>query len=114
MILSGRIINPGELRTPVVLGKRLVVRQAGGTQAVVFSPVTGVPARWKNVHGAEAWQASAQGVDQPADCLIRYRGDLDATWLVKKDNRVYEIVSVDDINERHEYMELKVKRWSEA
>ena len=114
MILNGRMINPGELRTPVVLGKRMVTTGPGGFQAASFSAETGAWARWQNVHGAEVWQSAAQGVSQAATVLIRYWEGLDETWLVEKGGVVYEIVSVDDIQDRHEFMELKVKRWTEG
>jgi SPP1 family predicted phage head-tail adaptor len=65
--------------------------------------------KWVNVHGVEVWAAQAEQAEQPATVLIRYQEDIDTTWVIVKDGINFEIVSIDDIRERHEYMELKVK-----
>ncbi len=47
--------------------------------------------------------------------LIRYDSRLDETCLVQKGSEIYEIVgSIDDIEERHEYMELKIRLMVES
>lgn len=116
MILNGRVINPGELRTPVLLAPRTVSVETGGFQCPGPDADQAVSAwaRWQNVHGAETWTAAAQGAVESATVLIRYRSDLDATWYISKDGGViwFEIVGApDDIEERHEYLECKVKRY---
>ncbi len=110
MILSGRPINPGEMRTSVALQKRTVPADAGGAQVPSWATQATVWARWENVHGQEAWVAQSVQAEAPATPLIRYYAGLGPTWAILKDGVRYEIVSVDDIQERHEYMELKVRR----
>lgn len=112
MIIGGRVWNPGEMRTSVVLKKREVATDAGGFHAATWTTLATVFSKWVNVHGREAWDAQAAGAESAATVTIRYRNDIDTTCAVEKDGVVYEIVSVDDIQERHELLELKVKRWS--
>ena len=113
MIIGNKPTNPGELRTPVTLLKRTIFTDAGGFQAQSVETIAAAWARWENVHGSEAWAASAVATEA-ATVLIRYRAGLDETCLVRMDGTIYEVVSMDDIQQRHEYLELKVKRAAEA
>lgn len=113
MNLNGKTINPGELRTPVLLAPRTVSTETGGFSQATPDTAHQVSAwaRWTNVHGAESWAVNAQGIEQAATVLIRYRS-MDESWYISRDNGAswYEIVSMDDIQARGEYIELKVKR----
>lgn len=114
MNLNGKTINPGELRTPVLLAPRTVSTETGGFPKAAPNTASQVSAwaKWTNVHGSEAWTASSQGIEQAATVLIRYNSSLDESWYISKDNGVswYEIVSMDNIQQRGEFIELKVKR----
>jgi len=130
MKLNGRVINPGDLNVKVVLATRDTTKGTGGFAAKTYPFLAQVWARWTNVHGPEAWTADSLGAEAAATLLIRYRSGIDRTCVVVKGatvtdvvdihgtvtghtytgGTVYEIVSLDDIQERHEYIELKVKR----
>jgi head-tail adaptor len=130
MNLNGKATNPGELRTRIILVRRAVSTETGGFQRPLWEPIAQVWAKWINIHGAETWTAQSVGAEAPATVTIRHRNGLDATCAVVKGGSlvdvldeggevtgqviqggtVYEIVSLDDIQERHEYLELKVKR----
>lgn len=112
MRIGEKVTNPGEMRTRVALGTRGVSVETGGFQVgmVSFVAFAQVWARWVNVHGQEVWAAEAAQAIQPATVLIRWRGDVDPTCGVRKGEEWYEIVSMDNIQERNEYLELKVKR----
>ena len=114
MNLNGRTINPGDLRTSVVLAPRSVSTETGGFQAPTPDTAHQVSAkaRWESAHGIETWTAATTGATEPATVLIRYRA-MDETWYVSKDAGVswFEVVTMDDILQRHEYLELKVRRW---
>lgn len=110
MNLNGRPTNPGDLRTSIKVQKRSVTTDAGGFQTVAWTDVATVWCKWENVHGSEAWQANTIGAEMAATVLIRYEANVDTTCCVLKDTERYEIVSMDDIRDRHEYIELKVKR----
>lgn len=110
MNLNGRTINPGELRTLVTLQSRSVSFDSGGFQTPGWATIATVWARWTNVHGSEAWTASSLQAEQPATVLIRYQTGVDTTCAVLKGSDRFEVVSVDNIQERNEYLELKVRR----
>jgi SPP1 family predicted phage head-tail adaptor len=111
MNLNGRISNPGEMRTFITLQKRLSVSQdAGGFPQPAYPQEYTCWGKWVNFHGSEVFSAQAAGVESGATVTIRYRSDLDETWRIVKGGLVYEIISMDDIQNRHEYLEIKVKR----
>lgn len=114
MILNGKMINPGELRTPIILLRREMTDHPGGFKVQATKVIGQAWARWQNVHGVEAWTTSTQQAQQAATVLLRYRPDVDTTCLVQRGPDVYEIVSLDNIMERGEYLELEVKRLVEG
>ncbi len=115
MIINGKMTNPGELRTAVVLQKRTTIStDAGGFQKPGTQTEYTVLAKWVNIHGSEVFAAQAAGVVEGATVTIRYRSVLDETWRISKGGQVYEVVSMDDIQDRHEYIELKVKKLKAA
>jgi SPP1 family predicted phage head-tail adaptor len=111
MKIGNTITNPGELNTKITLHSRSITTQAGGFQKPKLSKIDDVWAKWTNVHGQEAWLASSVQARMAATILIRYRNDIDPTCVVEKDSQYFEIVSLDDIQNRHEYIELKVQAW---
>lgn len=117
MIIGSKVTNPGELNTQITLGTRTVTTGAGGFQTAAFTAFTTNAtawAKWTNVHGGEVWQAAALNASKPATVLMRYDSRLDETCLVQKGSDVYEIVSLDNIGERGEYIELKVRLMAES
>jgi SPP1 family predicted phage head-tail adaptor len=108
MKINGKITNPGELRTQIVLERSTLVENAGGFKSKAYSTIATVWAKWRNVHGTEVWAAESVQATQPATLLIRYRADVDVTCAVSLGSSRYQIVSMDDIENRHEYIELKV------
>lgn len=114
MRIGDRVTNPGELRTSISLQRRASTANAGGFQTAGWSTIATVWAKWTNVHGQEAWIAQTAQAGQAATVLIRYRSDVDPTCAVLKGSDRYEIVSMDNIQERGEYLELKVIRKREG
>ena len=110
MDLNGKVTNPGEMHTRISLQERVTAAGDGGFIQQSWSTIASVWARWTNVHGSEVWAAQSVQAQQPATVLIRYRAGLDTTCAVLMGSERFEIVSIDDIQERHEYLELKVQR----
>ena len=110
MELNGKVTNPGEMRTKITLQARTVSEDAGGFETPTWSTIATVWSKWINVHGSEAWTAQSVQAEQPATVTIRYKSGIDTTCSVLKGLERFEIVSIDDIRERHEYLELKVRR----
>ncbi len=111
MRINEKPFNPGELRQKISLFQQSVTTDPGGAQMLgKGSKIADVWARWINTHGSEVWTADMAGVKNSATVLIRWRSDIDETCLVEKGGDLFEIVSTDNIRERNEYLELKVKR----
>lgn len=109
MIIGSKTTNPGALRTQVTIQSRTNATNTGGFLVPGWVNVATVWAKWNNVHGQEIWAASAINAIKPATVLIRYRAGIDSTCAVLKGSERYEIISVDNIENRNEYIELKVK-----
>ena len=110
MNLFGKVTNPGELRTPVTLQSRTNATDLGGFNSPSWSTIAAVWAKWVGVHGSEAWTAQTVQAESAATVTIRYLAGIDTTCSLLLGSDRYEIVSIDDIQMRHEYLELKVKR----
>ena len=109
MIIGDKPTNPGELRTTVSLLSQTVTDGTGGFNIPTWTVVEARKVKWTNVHGSEVWSAEAVQAIQPATVLMRYKSGLTPAWRVRKGSLDYEIVSVDNIQERGEWMELKVR-----
>jgi len=118
MKIADKPFNPGELRTPVLLAPRTVSTGTGGFQkpAPDTANQVSVLAKWVGVHGSEVWAADSAGVEEAATVTIRHRNDVNPKWYISKDNGStwFEIVSIDNIREYGELLELKVKRLRSA
>ena len=63
-----------------------------------------------NAHGPESILDAALQSEKRATVTIRYRSDITTAWLVTKGSDNYQILSLDDIQERHEYIEMQVRQ----
>jgi len=114
MKIGANTTNPGELRTSISLQRRSNTTDAGGFPVETWSTIATVWAKWVNVHGQEAWIAQTAQAGQAATVTIRYRSDIDPTCAVLKGSDRWEIISMDNVQERGEYLELKVIRKREG
>jgi len=104
------ITNPCEMNKQVTLKSKAITTGTGSFQTEIYSTIAVVWAKWVGVHGSEAWSASMINAQRAATVMIRYRDDVDETCVVVLGSDIYEITSMDDIHQRHEYLELKVKK----
>lgn len=109
MKIGDKTFNPGEMNVRITLLRRENVTGPGGHRRPNYVPVKTVWAKWVNAHGTEAWVASGQQVISPATVTIRYLA-MDETWAVQKGGEVFEVVSMDNIREKNELLELNVKK----
>ena len=128
--------NAGDLRTPVYF--KSVARTTGDngypteTETNVFGVGKAVFCKWVNAHGTEVMTAMELDIKEPATITMRYsplivptfRGlrPSSGTPLIvptlivyrKSDAEPYEIISIDDVEERHVWLEVKVRRRTAA
>lgn len=109
MNLRGSPTNPGELRTQIGLQSRTITADAGGAQKPAWATTATVWAKWENAHGNEQLASETVASEQRARVWIRYKAGIDTTYAVLKGSVRYEILSVDNVRERSEYMELIVR-----
>ena len=113
--------NPGELRTKVYFMKNERTKDAEGffhdTEVNVFGEGVPCMCKWVNAHGTEVFQTMQLEIREPATLTTRFSPLLlDNRLIVYKvgDMRPYEIISIDDVEERHAWLEIKVQRKSGA
>lgn len=68
--------------------------------------------KWEGAWGREVYDAYQAGVTEPATLTMRYTPRVTADCLVYKgdDPRPYEVISVNDVGDRHLWLEVKVQR----
>lgn len=113
--------NAGELRTPVFFMKACRKRDSEGffkdTEENVFGEGVPCMCKWVNAHGYEVFQTMQMEIREPATITTRFSAKLlDPTLIIYKgdDTRPYEVISIDNVEERSVWLEIKVQRKSAA
>lgn len=108
--------NAGELRTPVRFVKLQRETDAEGYPAEreenVFGEGISVPVKWVNVHGTDSFTAMQLQLREPATLTARWSPLINQKLIVYRGNDPdpYEIISIDNVEERNVWMEIKVQR----
>lgn len=108
--------NAGELRTPVFFKKVIRKTDAEGYPAEeevnVFGDKTAVYVKWVNAHGTETFTAMQMQLREPATLTCRFSRLIDEKCLVYRsgDTQAYEIISIDNVEQRNIWLEIKVQR----
>lgn len=105
--------NPGDMRTRITFQQPTITKDDGGAQVAGFTNISTNPtvwARWINAHGDEAVTSDALKSVQRATVTIRYRSDVLSTWQIVRDGAAWQIVSIDEVQDRNRYVEMVVER----
>lgn len=104
--------NAGELRTPIKFAEKVQAIDADGYPAEVEKVVLTTKCKWVNAHGTEVFSAMQQQLKEPATITMRYAPLVNQKLILYKgdDKDPYEVISVDDVEDRHKWMEIKVQR----
>lgn len=111
----------GELRTRLYIRKMVKKTDDEGNanerEESVFPPGPDGKERmwhckWVNAYGSEVFTAMQAQVQEPATLTMRYSKMIRPDHLIYRvgDPVPYEIISVNDVEERHTWLEIKVKR----
>lgn len=114
-------ISAGDLRTRVCFRRVIKATDGEGYPRQREESVFGcdgagreraVHCKWVNVYGTEVFSAMQLQLREPATLTMRYSPLIDSTMLVYKagDPVPYEIISVDNIEDRGQWLEIKVQR----
>ncbi len=106
MILNGKPFNPGELRTKVTFQIPAIVQDAGAAQSEVWTTLDTPYVKIVNAHGAEAVASDADKSTRRSTWTRRYNASVTELSSALLNGERWQVVSVDDIQNRHEYMEL--------
>ena len=104
--------NAGELRTPVKFIRIDRGTDADGYPVEVEVEVLKTKCKWVNVHGTEVFTAMQQQLREPATITMRYSPLVNPKLILYKgtDTEPYAVISVDDVEDRHKWLEVKVQR----
>lgn len=109
-------MQAGELRTPIRI-QREVSDGTGSFAEKSWVDICGeedanypyIRAKWINVHGSEAWVADSVQAQLGATVTIRFRPDVTPNCTILLGETRYQIVSLDNIHQRGEWLEIKAK-----
>ncbi len=120
--MSKSVIS-GELRTPirVVLPQKTVVNgYEKQTMVNVFGDGNVAWCKWVNSHGKDVYENQRLALGQVATLTMRYSPLVTQKCILWRDGETgtpavptlnaWEIVSIDDVEQRHQYLEITVKR----
>lgn len=101
-----------QLRTPIRIQKKTVSRKAGEiTPTKIWTDIGGYKrCEWIGYHGNEAVSQNALQATMAATVRLRYDPRITNSCRVLLGADIYEIISIDDVRMRHQWMELKVVR----
>ena len=108
--------NSGELRTPITVMSITHTTDDEGYPTDVETNVFGTKAvlmsKWVNAHGTEAFADMTLKLREPAVVTVRYSPLVTRTCIIYKgsDPDPYEIISIDNVEERDEWLEIHVQR----
>lgn len=110
--------NPGELKTVIqILAPRGIEQGLGGYVSEAWDNVFGdgasVRCKWVNAHGTEAIEAATLQLKDPATLTLRYSPKITPKCRIYRDDdtKPYEIISIDNVEERCRWLEIKVSRY---
>ncbi len=105
--------NAGEMRTKITI-KNPVYSIIDGFSREEFVNVFTRPVwcKWVNAHGSEVYQAAELRLHEPATITMRYTPLVTAKSRIwrGRDPEPYEVISINNVNDRCEFLEIKVQR----
>ncbi len=109
--------NAGEFRTMIQIMRRIVTTNDRGFDAESYENVFGegvsVHCKWTGNHGSEVFSRDSFEESRSATVTMRYSPLADDGRLVvflAGDASPWEVVNVDDMRQRHEYLELSLQK----
>lgn len=105
-------IQISDLRTRITFQQPTISKDPGGAQITTWANISTVPtvwAQWINDHGQEAISSDVEKFVQRATVRVRHRSDIVTTWRVLKDGEAWQILSVDQVQDRNRWVEMRVE-----
>ena len=103
----------GEMRTKITIKAPQYGIKAGFSKEVFVDIFPGpVRCTWVNAHGTAVYQAEELHLRQPVTITMRYSPLVNVKCRIwhERDAEPYEIISIDNIGDRREFLEIKAQR----
>lgn len=94
------------LNKRIIIQKKSLTVNEEGYQVEAWVDVISLWAGIKNLHGSEFFQAQAVNSNVTCKMTIRYTKNIDTSMRIVYDNKYYNILYLDDINESHKFIEI--------
>lgn len=103
--------NIQQMSTPIKLQSR-VETDVNGQQSISYTDKTNsdCSCNWKGRGGTETMQSGSNVVEDTADLTMWYRPDVTERDRVLMNGASYEIVNIENVEMRNQYMIVKVRR----
>ena len=102
-------MKAGDLRHPVTLLEPETAVNAAGRPVKAWRDRATVMAAKADVSGREFYVAQAYHAEDVVTWTLRWRGDVTAEWRVRHAGQVYEIIEVNHLGYRYDWMRLKTR-----
>lgn len=109
-----KFANAGELRTLVRFIKTNRTKDSDGYPIETEVEVLKTRVKWVNAHGTDVFTAMQLQLREPATITMRYHPHINPKLTIIKGSDKYEIISIDNVEEKNQWMEIKVQRRTEA
>lgn len=99
----------GDLRNRITLQKYIETTDEEGFSTQEWQDVATVWASVENLYGREYWQAATVQAENTVKFIIRYRKEIDNAMRINFQDKLHNIISIDNIKYKNEYIEIKAK-----
>lgn len=106
-------ISISDLRTRITLQEPTLSKDSSGAKQKAYSTIATNPTiwvQWINDHGQEAVSSDVLTSVQRATVRGRHRNDIVESWCLLKNNERWKILSIDLVQGRNRWFELRVER----
>ena len=102
-------MKAGDLRHPITLLMPVDTVSDKGRPVKAWRDQATVYAAKQDVSGREFYAAQAYHAEDVVTWTLRYRTDVTAEWRLRHGSQVYEIIEVNHLGYRYDFMRLKTR-----
>lgn len=102
----------GEMHTKITVKALTPGMDADGYPTEKWTDVFTVWCNWKNAHGTELYETMRLDLKEVATITMRYSDKINQRCQIfrESDTEPYEIISIDNVEDKRRFLEIKVKR----
>ena len=106
-------VNAGEMRTKITIkNPKYTIQDGFGIKEFVNAFTRPLWCKWVNAHGAEIYQAAELRLREPATITMRYSPlvTVESRIWRERDTDPYEVISINNVNDRCEFFFFFLQR----